>query len=216
MLVFPLELRPDDACGRLKNERSVPFGAGSPNEALTGFYCLPGDDQHRAADKVRAYHSAGHFGTETVERSGSNVGHRLCDRCFCHQLSFRKVEACPRELAALEQSVFSGCEVVLRNDISREKPGLPQDDGGARLLAGRQPHRLDEPDKPLEPKQEWEKDKTSCPKPPAPEQRAETEKKTAALLDAQPHPPLASQSSQLPVMPCSAPGRKSAGPGDDI
>ena len=123
--VFPLELRPDDACGRLKNERSVPFGAGSPNEALTGFYCLPGDDQHRAADKVRAYHSAGHFGTETVERSGSNVGHRLCDRCFCHQLSFRKVEACPRELAALEQSVFSGCEFVLRDDISREKPGLP-------------------------------------------------------------------------------------------
>ena len=32
LLVFPLELRPDAARRRLKDERSVPFGAGCPDE----------------------------------------------------------------------------------------------------------------------------------------------------------------------------------------
>ena len=54
LLVFPLELRPDAARRRLKDERSVPFGAGCPDEALTGFYGLAGDDEHRPADEVGA------------------------------------------------------------------------------------------------------------------------------------------------------------------
>ena len=52
LLVFPLELRPDAARRRLKDERSVPFGAGCSDEALTGFYGLAGDDEHRPADEL--------------------------------------------------------------------------------------------------------------------------------------------------------------------
>ena len=143
LLVFPLELRPDAARRRLKDERSVPFGAGCPDEALTGFYGLAGDDEHRPADEVGANDRAGHPGPEAVERPGRDVRHRFRRSRFRHQLSLYKVEAGPGKLTALEQGVFSGGELFLCDGISREKPCLPQDDGCPRLLAGRQAHRFD-------------------------------------------------------------------------
>ena len=103
LLVFPLELRPDAARRRLKDERSVPFGAGCPDEALTGFYGLAGDDEHRPADEVGANDRAGHPGPEAVERPGRDVRHRFRRSSFRHQLSLNKVEAGPGKLTALEQ-----------------------------------------------------------------------------------------------------------------
>ena len=89
LLVFPLELRPDAARRRLKDERSVPFGAGCPDEALTGFYGLAGDDEHRPADEVGANDRAGHPGPEAVERPGSDVRHRFRRSRFRHQMCIR-------------------------------------------------------------------------------------------------------------------------------
>ena len=216
LLVFPLELRPDAACRRLKDERSVPFGAGCPDEALTGFYGLAGDDEHRPADEVGANDRAGHPGPEAVERPGSDVRHRFRRSRFRHQLSLHKVEAGPGKFTALEQGVFSGGELFLCDGIPREKPCLPQDDGGPRLLAGRQAHRFDEPDKALQPEQQREKDKASGPEPPPPEKGTDAKEKTLPFLDAQPHPPSAGQRGQFPIMPCGAPGREPAGPGNDV
>ena len=216
LLVFPLELRPDAARRRLKDERSVPFGAGCPDEALTGFYGLAGDDEHRPADEVGANDRAGNPGPEAVERPGSDVRHRFRRSRLRHQLSLHKVEAGPGKFTALEQGVFSGGELFLCDGISREKPCLPQDDGGPRLLAGRQAHRFDEPDKALQPEQQREKDKASGPEPPPPEKGTDAKEKTLPFLDAQPHPPSAGQSGQFQIMPCGAPGREPAGPGNDV
>ena len=151
-----------------------------------------------------------------MERPGRDVRHRFRRSRFRHQLSLHKVEAGPGKLTALEQSVFSGGELFLCDGISREKPCLPQDDGGPRLLAGRQAHRFDEPDKALQPEQQREKDKASGPEPPPPEKGTDAKEKTLPFLDAQPHPPSAGQSGQFPIMPCGAPGREPAGPGNDV
>ena len=55
---LPLELRPDASSGRLKDQRTVPFSPGSADESLAFFHCLPGNHQHRPADKVCADHRA--------------------------------------------------------------------------------------------------------------------------------------------------------------
>ena len=151
-----------------------------------------------------------------MERPGSDVRHRFRRSRFRHQLSLHKVEAGPGKFTALEQGVFSGGELFLCDGIPREKPCLPQDDGGPRLLAGRQAHRFDEPDKALQPEQQREKDKASGPEPPPPEKGTDAKEKTLPFLDAQPHPPSAGQRGQFPIMPCGAPGREPAGPGNDV
>ena len=74
---LPLELSPDASGGRLKDQRTVPFGPGSADESLAFFHCLPRNHQHRPADKVCADHRARSLCPQAMERSGGDLRYRF-------------------------------------------------------------------------------------------------------------------------------------------
>ena len=214
---LPFELRPDASSGRLKDQRTVPFSPGSADESLAFFHCLPGNHQHRPADKVCVDHRTCSLCPQAMERSGGDLRHRFGFCRFQFQPPIQKIQADPRELTALQQSIFPGGKFFLRDDTARhQENGFPQNGSCPRLLAGRQAGSIHSPDKALGPKQKRHKQQKPGPQPPPPEVGPQEKKQPCLFADAQMHPPLAGKFCQPEVTPCRTSGCKAAGSREDV
>ena len=210
---LPFQLCHYRACRRGKDKAAVPLAACRADQPLPGFHSLPGHYQHSAAGKICTQHRPIALCPQPMQGACGNF--RACTRrsSFHRKSAFFKIQACPRELAAFQQGIFSGAQQLLGYGSAGLQAAAAQHRTRPRPLSGGQAAVVHCPYQPLQPDQYQPPSDKPDPKPLAPQQRTQQKIKPMPFFYPQPHPPVPGKCGQPSVLPCCAMAVKAAGQG---
>ena len=141
--------------------------------SLPGLHSLSGDYQHGAAGKICTQYRPITLCPQPVQGACGDLRPGMGRGNFYRKPAFFKIQACPRELAAFQQGIFSGAQQLLGYGSAGLQAAAAQNRTRPRLLPGGQAAVVHRPYKSLQPDQHQPPSDKPCPKPLAPQQRAQ-------------------------------------------